>query len=460
MSSSKLKRQSTTRTLGSPIAAATRSVDQNSSARGSVLTGLTLSALGFPGHAVRRDVRRISFAVVIAAALMLSTTASTASAKTVGIPPVQFVRASLSKGAVSGVVGGRTLTLATDGLSAGSYDDPFDVPDRGAIAYVSGSWTSTWTPVAFPFDELVASWNAETPVGTWIRTEMQARGSGRDTKWYTMGIWASGDADIHRTSVGGQGDADGFIAIDTFIRDKKAAPLDSYRLRVTLYRASGTATPSVRMVGAMTSAGTAYDIPSSFGGTSFDNAVPTYSQEVHRGEFPQYDNGGEAWCSPTSTAMVLAYWGVGPSAADLAVFPGPKDPAYIDPQVDYAARYVYDWHYQGAGNWPDNAAYAARVGLNAFVTRLRSLSEAELFTNAGIPLVASIQGHLPGFYFKKTSGHLLVIRGFTATGDVIANDPAVPTDADVTKVYGRADFENVWLGGAAGGVDVSYPAPR
>jgi len=73
--------------------------------------------------------------------------------------------------------------------------------------------------------------------GVWMRrrppalepAQMQARGSGRETKWYTMGIWASGDGDIHRTSVGGQGDADGFIAIDTFIRDKKAEELDSYR---------------------------------------------------------------------------------------------------------------------------------------------------------------------------------------------------------------------------------------
>jgi peptidase C39-like protein len=400
---------------------------------------------------------RFSFAIVIAAALVLSATASTATAKTVGTPPVQFTRASLGTGTLSGVVGGGTLTLARSGLSSGSYDDPFDDPDRGAIGYRSGSWTSTWTAVPFAFDELVASWNAETPVGTWIRTEMQARGSGRETKWYTMGIWASGDGDIHRTSIGGQGDVDGFIAIDTFIRSSKAAALDSYRLRVTLYRASGRATPSVRMVGAMTSAGTTYAIPSVFGGRASDNAVPSYSQETHRGEFPEYDSGGEAWCSPTSTAMVLAYWGTGPSAGDLAVFPGA---GYTDPQVDYAARYVYDWHYQGAGNWPDNTAYAARFGLNAFVTRLRSLTEAERFTSAGIPLVASINGHLPGFFFKKTSGHLLVIRGFTATGDVIANDPAVPTNADVTKVYGRADFENVWLGGSAGIVYVIHPPGR
>ncbi len=398
--------------------------------------------------------RRAALLAIVASLVLVITQSATGVAATKGgSPPVQFVRADFAGGTRDGVARGAPLTLASRGLTAGTYTDPFGYGD---ISYQSGSWTSPWTAVPFALDELVASWNAATPAETWIRTEMQARGSGRDTKWYTMGIWASGDGDIHRTSVGGQGDTDGFIAIDTFIRNKKAASLDSYRLRVTLYRKAGSsATPSVRFLGAMTSAATTYAIPSSFGGTASDNVVPQYSQEIHRGEFPEYDGGGEAWCSPTSTAMILAYWGTGPSATDLAAFPGA---GYTDPQVDYAARYVYDWHYQGAGNWPDNTAYAARFGLNAFVTRLRSLGEAELFTNAGIPLVASVQGNLPGFFFKKTSGHLLVIRGFTATGDVIANDPAVPTDADVTKVYGRADFESVWLGGSAGIVYVIYPA--
>jgi hypothetical protein len=409
-----------------------------------------------PGHAREEESFVRTAAALIAAIAIVLGFGVPASAKTVEAPPVQFVRASLAGGVASGVtLSGGALTLAKSNLVAGTYDDPFDQPDRGPIAYESGTWTSDWTPVAFAFDELVASWNATTPATTWIRTEMQASGSGRETKWYTMGIWASGDGDIHRTSVGGQGDADGFIAIDTFIRSKKAAALDSYRLRVTLYRTSRSrATPSVRMVGAMTSAATSYAIPSAFGGRAFDNDVPRYSQEIHSGEFPEYDGGGEAWCSPTSTAMILAYWGTGPSATDLAAFPGP---GYTDPQVDYAARYVYDWHYQGAGNWPDNTAYAARFGMDAFVTRLRSLSEAELFINAGIPLVASIQGRLPGFFFGKTNGHLLVIRGFTANGDVIANDPAVPTDPEVMKTYGRADFEDVWLGGSAGIVYVIHP---
>ena len=47
--------------------------------------------------------------------------------------------------------------------------------------------------------------------------------------------------------------------------------------------------------------------------------VPRYSQMVHRGEFSQYGGGGEAWCSPTSTAMVLGYYGRLPSPALLLV---------------------------------------------------------------------------------------------------------------------------------------------
>jgi hypothetical protein len=152
--------------------------------------------------------------------------------------------------------------------------------------------------------------------------------------------------------------------------------------------------------------------------------------------------------------MVLGFWKAGPSAADLAAFPGGS---HADGQVDHAARYTYDWSYRGAGNWPYNAAYAAGYGLDAFITRLRSLREAELFIEAGIPLVASVNGVLPGFLFTSTSGHLLVIRGFAPNGDVITNDPAVRANPQARKTYPRADFERVWLGGSRGTVYVIHP---
>jgi len=395
----------------------------------------------------------VTLALTMAAIVAGSVPAAAASKG--GAPSASFARLGLSTGAYAGTAYvGSAVTL--DGtLAGGTYTDPFG---HGAVAYTSGSWTSPAITSPFAFDELVASWNAATPDGTWIKIEMQAAGSGRTTKWYVLGIWASGDGTIHRTSVSAQGDADGFIAIDTFIRSKKAAALDTYQLRLTLYRANsaaGAPSPSVRFLGAMTSAASGFAIPSAFGGIDDEVDVPELSQEVHAGHFPEYDGGGEAWCSPTSTAMVLGRWGTGPSAEQLATFPVPAEP---EGQVDYAARYVYDWNYQGAGNWPYNTAYAATFGLTAFVTRLRSLAEAELFTSAGIPLVASINGRLPGFLFGKTSGHLLVIRGFTSTGDVITNDPAVFANADARKIYGRADFEKVWLGGSAGIVYVIVPS--
>ena len=384
---------------------------------------------------------RVLVAIITLLAAVLSGPAMAKS--TLPAPQVSFARPAFSAGtADTNVTKATTLTL-------GSGTD--------------GYWTSATIDAQFDFDELVASWNATTPANTWITIEMQATGSGRTTKWYTMGIWTSDPVPAHRTSVPAQGDADGFVAIDTFIRSKKAATLRTYQLKIGLHRDSAsTATPSVRFVGAMTSAAVAkYGIPSPQAyGAAEVAGVPTYSQEIHRGEFPEFDGGGEAWCSPTSTAMILDYWHAGPTAAELASFPGANKPdgtPYVDPQVDFAARAVFDWNYNGAGNWPFNAAYAGSRGLNAFVTRLRSLTEAEQFIKAGIPLVASINGRLPNFFFGKTNGHLLTIVGFTASGDVISNDPAVPTNAEVQRLYGRADFENVWLGGSGGIVYVIYP---
>jgi hypothetical protein len=392
-----------------------------------------------------------TFALTIAAIVVGSVPAAAASKG--GAPLTSFARTALSSGTYAGTVyEGGALTLAGSLPTSGVYTDPFGY---GAVPYHSGTWTSTTVTSPFAFDELVASWNATTPDGTWIKIEMEASGSGRTTKPYVLGIWASGDGTIHRTSVSAQGDANGFVAIDTFIRSKKAAPLDTYRITLTLYRAdtAGAASPSVRFLGAMTSADSDYSIPSTFA-IPGELDVPMLSQEEHVGHFPEYDNGGEAWCSPTSTAMVLDYWGRGPTAGQIAAWPALA--GHKDPQVDYTARYVYDWNYQGAGNWPYNTAYAATFGLSAFVTRLRSLTEAELFINEGIPLVASINGKLPGFFFGKTNGHLLVIVGFTPSGDVITNDPAVPTNEQVRVIYGRADFEKVWLEGSAGIVYVIF----
>jgi hypothetical protein len=167
--------------------------------------------------------------------------------------------------------------------------------------------------------------------------------------------------------------------------------------------------------------------------------------------------------------MVMAYWQqttgnafYGPSAAELATI----EPAgHPDPQVDYAAAQTYDYNYDGTGNWPFNTAYSGSYGLESFVTRLRSLTEAEQFIKAGIPLVASVsfkKSELTGAGYG-TNGHILVIVGFTADGDVVVNDPAshlIQSNDQVRVVYDRAEFESVWVPHSGGIVYVIHPADQ
>lgn len=363
-------------------------------------------------------------------------------------------------GALDGVVvDGGELAL---GVPTGTrtYTDPHG--NGGARTYDTGTWTSPVVEPGFDLTELVASWNATTPTGTWVEVEARGTSSLGLSKWYVLGRWASGDEHLHRTSVPAQGDDVATVAIDTLVT-REGVTLDDYQLRVTLHREAGTTgTPRLSLVGAMASA-----LPEkvkktgaspSGGAEGIVLDVPTYSQETHIGHYPEFDNGGEAWCSPTSTAMVLDYWNAGPTDAETAWV----DPTDADPQVDHAARFVYDYNYQGAGNWPFNTAYAGTRGLEAFVTRLRSLQEAEQFIKAGIPLVVSLsfkKSELDGAGYG-TNGHLLVIVGFDENGDVVVNDPAshlIPSNDEVRVTYDREQFESAWVGHSGGISYVIHP---
>ncbi|MET1071260.1 MAG: C39 family peptidase [Umezawaea sp.] len=300
--------------------------------------------------------------------------------------------------------------------------------------YEFARWTSPRHATRFGATQAVASWNALTPPGTWLQVDLR----GPDTGWYAMGRWASGDTDIRRTSVPDQSDEHGRVDVDTFVAAEGHA-LRAVQLRVTLYRkADTTATPTLLMAGAMASAiPDAFTVPASEPGPArgVELPVPRYSQNVHEG--------GESLCSPTSTEMVVEYWGRGPTPDDLAGI----DPTHPDRSVEYAAEHTYDLDYDGDGNWPFNTAYAATFGLRGHITRLRSLTELETYVARGVPVITSQsfrEDELDGAGYG-TAGHIMVVVGFTEDGDVIANDPASPSNEAVRHVYPRAQFETIWL---------------
>ncbi|MBC9734819.1 C39 family peptidase [Nocardioides marmotae] len=330
-------------------------------------------------------------------------------------------------------------------------------------AYELGHWLSPWTKPGFALTELIGSWSATTTGDSWIEVSVRGRAAGGgQSSWDVLGRWTSGDTFTRRTSVGGQGDDLADVNVDTW---KAPRGMASYQLRVSLARRAGTkAKAVVDTVGAVASR-----LPSGPGTTSKPGVargivldVPRYSQMIHQGHSPQWGGGGQAWCSPTSTSMVLGYYGALPKAADHAWVGA----GHQNPWVDHAARMTYDAAYRGTGNWPFNTAYAAPLAGHAFVTRLRSLREAERLIKAGIPVVASVsfgRGQLSGAPISATNGHLLVIVGFTQSGDVVVNDPAASSSAGVRRTYDRAQFESVWLptsGGLAYVIhDDAHPLP-
>lgn len=331
---------------------------------------------------------------------------------------------------------------------AGTTD--YTDPHTGTTAsWEYGTWTSPVRRLAVPATEAIVSWNAHTPPGTWLQVELSGiYTDGTSTPWYVMGRWAAGDQDIRRTSVDDQSDGRSTVWTDTLAIDDPATGLRlaHCRLRLTLYRKPGTkVTPTVWRLGVMGSdVPDRFTVPASVPGLVRELAVPRYSQEIHKGRYPEYDNGGEAWCSPTSSQMIIEYWGGRLTPGQLAWV----DPAYTDPQVCHAARYTYDHQYAGCGNWPFNAAYAATFkDLRGVVTRLGSLTDLETLIAAGIPAITSqsfLKEELTGAGYG-TAGHLMTVIGFTADGDVIANDPASASNAGVRRIYRRREFENIWL---------------
>ncbi|EYB68116.1 Peptidase C39 related protein [Deinococcus phoenicis] len=279
------------------------------------------------------------------------------------------------------------------------------------------------------YDQLIPSWNAETGAKGSLRVEVRHQKNGDTwTKWYTFGTWSQAEG---RASVDDQKDADGTVWTDTN-NLYGSAVTTRYQYRVTLKDGATLGQVAINTVNTdlgLAGAGAASD--RSVWGKVLN--VPERSQMI-------YPDGGEVWCSPTSTSMVMAFYG-------------------IDVSVPDAARGTYDAVYDGTGNWPFNVAYAAEQGLRGFVTRLPSLADAEKYIGAGIPVVASIrwkEGELPGAAIPSSSGHLLVIVGFDEQGNPVVNDPAAADNDSVQRTYPRAIFEKLWLGASGGMVYVIH----
>jgi len=292
----------------------------------------------------------------------------------------------------------------------------------------------------FPCGELVASWNLDAPPGKAVVLELSvARGEGEWSPWLLVGSWGL-DADeaealrgeLPRRSMCSMGRVD----VDTFVASR---PIDRARLRARPLHGSGAGVVLRRAAFCFTASSggdpPGEPVPAS---VALQLDVPFRSQ---RREDPAL---ASRVCSPTSLAMVLAFHGLRHATAQVAA--RARDPLHG----------IY-------GNWSRAVQVAYSFGLPGYVTRFADWGDVRRALADGTPLIASVRagaGQLGGAPFEETEGHLIVIRGLDAGGDVLVCDPAAATESAGRTHYARADLERVWFQNRKGTAYVLGPTAR
>ncbi len=288
------------------------------------------------------------------------------------------------------------------------------------------SFTSPEIEVPISWNELVPSWNATTPSGTYLKFEARGVYLDRTTKFYTLGLWSEDTAKFPRESVKGQKDSDGNVSTDTLMLKEPGARL---QIRITVGSSEKEVQPKLSYIGLsfLNSKEKTTTLPPNK--NAWGKIIETPDRSQH--SYPEE----QGWCSPTSLAMVLMRW------SDILQRPD------LNLDVRECAAGVFDKNY-GTGNWPFNTAYAGKFsGMRAYVTRFTDISELEDWIAAGIPVIISAPFHLLETGRKETgSGHVVTCIGFTETGDVVINDPATNLEKGqkVRHVYKRENVISAW----------------
>lgn len=297
--------------------------------------------------------------------------------------------------------------------------DPVEFP---AVGQESSVVVPTITPAA-PFNEAIVSWNVSPAKGAHVTVEARVKSDGTDSKWYCLAEWELDDAG-KRVSVEKQGDDLGDVLTDTLSLKKPAQSID---VRLRLRRTAEGPTPILKLV-TVSTADTKRISPST------NEVSPAWGKVVDvpqraQGNYPR----GSVLCSPTSVSMMLWHY-----SKEL------KRPE-LNQDVPEVEANVWDPVYDGAGNWPFNAAYAGSFpGMTSYVARFRGIQDLEKWIDAGLPVVCSVSlDILMGKEKPRASGHLVVLVGFEKNGDPVFNDPAHRDS--VRRTYKRENFEKAWL---------------
>ena len=332
-------------------------------------------------------------------------------------------------------------------FSQGTFESTEIIPNENSIKLIfynnkyaiKGSYISSIIHTV-DFKNLILSWNATTPIGTYIEIYCRVLVKNNWSKWLNIATWCT-----YSDKFSGKSDTSDHIACvnaDTLLVKGSKNRGTAFQYKINFITKNPNSSPSVRLISASLKI---------IDENLTNNKISFYNETEHKistfegilnvikySQMTKDPKIASVMCSATSSSMVLNYYGV-----------------KITPEE--VAAGVYDSVYDGFGNWPFNTAFISTFGLESYIQYFDSIADIkkELFNNN--PVIVSVRYRQPSVHkdlpiisnapTSYTNGHIIVVTGFIRENGkeyVVVNDPAASNDENVSLKYLLSEFLEAW----------------
>jgi len=274
--------------------------------------------------------------------------------------------------------------------------------------------------MAFPFNYGLPSWNGSSPAKqAYFKVYIRFPYDTTWSPWLTVGYWNKEWGGSYGTTSYTAGNVD----IDEI---ELYAYQTTFQFKIEFYRANLAVTsPTLRKI-ALTLSDTRTTAQLDFNAINADNPPAIFIPTTFYYQYLLDPEIGGSICSPTSVSMILRSFGIA-----------------VDP-LQFASD-TKDPYWGIFGVWPRVVQHAAEYGLDGAVTQYRSWSQAYEVLARGGRIAMSVGKPL-------YSGHLMMLAGFTSSGDPIVHDPARPNGYGY--IFNKDDLSHSWFD--KGGISYTF----